>query len=94
MLAEKISSKSEEFRIGIDGMISGYLLLTGNTGLDNIDDWKFKIHDGKKAAFSETYAAMMGLRFMWQYAGGTHSPTSGCSSRCGFCWTGRSWPTW
>ncbi len=51
-------------------MISGYLLLTGNTGLDNLDDWKFKIHDGRKAAFSETYAAMMGLRFMWQYAGG------------------------
>ena len=51
-------------------MISGYLLLTGNTGLDNLDDWKFKVHNGKKAAFSETYASMMGLRFMWQYAGG------------------------
>jgi hypothetical protein len=70
MLAEKIAPNSDEFRIGLDGMISGYLLLTGNPGLDNIDDWKFKIHNGKKAAFSETYAAMMGLRFMWQYAGG------------------------
>jgi hypothetical protein len=70
MLAHKIEPNAEEFRIGLDGMISGYLLLTGNTGLDNLDDWKFKIHDGKKAAFSETYAAMMGLRFMWQYAGG------------------------
>jgi hypothetical protein len=70
LLAEKISPNSDEFRIGLDGMISGYLLLTGNSGLDNIDDWKFKIHNGKKAAFSETYAAMMGLRFMWQYAGG------------------------
>jgi hypothetical protein len=70
MLAEKIAPNSDEFRIGLDGMISGYLLLTGNSGLNNIDDWKFKIHNGKKAAFSETYAAMMGLRFMWQYAGG------------------------
>jgi hypothetical protein len=70
LLAEKIAPNSDEFRIGLDGMISGYLLLTGNTGLDNIDDWKFKVHNGKKSAFSETYAAMMGLRFMWQYAGG------------------------
>lgn len=70
MLAHKIEPNSEEFRIGLDGMISGYLLLTGNSGLDNLDDWKFKIHNGKKAAFSETYAGMMGLRFMWQYAGG------------------------
>ncbi len=70
LLAERIAPNSDEFRIGLDGMISGYLLLTGNSGLDNIDDWKFKIHNGKKAAFSETYAAMMGLRFMWQYAGG------------------------
>jgi hypothetical protein len=70
LLAEKIAPNSDEFRIGLDGMISGYLLLRGNSALDNIDDWKFKIHNGKKAAFSETYAAMMGLRFMWQYAGG------------------------
>jgi hypothetical protein len=70
LLAEKIAPNSDEFRIGLDGMISGYLLLKGNSGLDNIDDWKFKVHNGKKAAFSETYAAMMGLRFMWQYAGG------------------------
>jgi hypothetical protein len=70
LLAERIAPNSDEFRIGLDGMISGYLLLTGNPGLDNIDDWKFKVHAGKKAAFSETYAAMMGLRFMWQYAGG------------------------
>jgi len=70
LLAEKIEPNSDEFRIGVDGMISGYLLLTGNAGLDNIDNWKFKVHNGKKVAFSETYAAMMGLRFMWQYAGG------------------------
>jgi hypothetical protein len=70
LLAHKIAPNSEEFRIGLDGMISGYLLLKGTTGLDDIDEWKFKIHNGKKAAFSETYAAMMGLRFMWQYAGG------------------------
>jgi hypothetical protein len=67
VLAEKISQKTEDFRIGIDGMISGYLLLTGPAGLEHIDEWKFK---DRKVPFSETYAAMMGLRFMWQYAGG------------------------
>ena len=67
LLADKISQKTEDFRIGIDGLISGYLLLTGPTGLDHIDDWKFK---DRKVPFSETYAAMMGLRFMWQYASG------------------------
>ena len=67
VLAEKISEKSADFRIGIDGMISGYLLLTGTNGLAHIDDWKFK---DRKVAFSETYSAMMGLRFMWQYASG------------------------
>ena len=36
-------------------------------GLEHIDEWKFK---DRKVPFSETYAAMMGLRFMWQYASG------------------------
>ena len=36
-------------------------------GSTHIDDWKFK---DRKVPFSETYAAMMGLRFMWQYASG------------------------
>jgi hypothetical protein len=67
VLGQKISQKTEDFRIGIDGMISGYLLLTGSAGLNHIDDWKFK---DRTVPFSETYAAMMGLRFMWQYAGG------------------------
>lgn len=67
VLAEKISEKTNNFRIGIDGMISGYLLLTGPAGLEHIDEWKFK---DRTVPFSETYAAMMGLRFMWQYASG------------------------
>jgi hypothetical protein len=67
VLASKISEKTDNFRIGVDGMISGYLLLTGPQGLEKIDDWKFK---DRTVPFSETYAAMMGLRFMWQYAGG------------------------
>jgi hypothetical protein len=70
MLADKIAPNSDQLRLGVDGMISGYLLLTGSTGLDKIDDWKFKIHNGKKAAFSETYAAIMAVRFMWEFTSG------------------------
>lgn len=67
VLAEKIAPNSEDYRLGVDGMISGYLLLTGTPGLDNIDTWKIK---DQKVAFSETYAAIMALRFMHDFAGG------------------------
>jgi hypothetical protein len=70
LLAARIAPDSDQFRLGLDGMISGYLLLTGSSGLDKIDDWKFKIHDGKKPAFSETYAAIMAVRFMWEFSSG------------------------
>ena len=67
VLAEIISQKTNDFRIGIDGMIFGYLLLTGTSGLDHVDQWKFR---DSEIPFSETYAAMTAVRFTWQYAGG------------------------
>jgi hypothetical protein len=70
LLADKIAPYGDDLRLGLDGMISGYLLLTGSSGLDNVDDWKFKIRDGKKAAVTDTYAAIMALRFMQDFAGG------------------------
>ncbi|HET6326299.1 MAG TPA: hypothetical protein VFG04_16595 [Planctomycetaceae bacterium] len=70
LLADKIAPSTGQFRLGLDGMISGYLLLAGSSGLDKIDDWKFKVHNGKAAAYSDTYAAMAALRFMQDYAGG------------------------
>jgi hypothetical protein len=65
VMADKINEKSQDFRIGIDGVMSGYLLLTGTKGLDVIDETKLR---NKEAPFSETYAAMQALRFMWTYA--------------------------
>jgi hypothetical protein len=67
MMLKRIEEPTEDFRLGIDGLISGYLLLTGNKGLDRID--RSKLQD-KKAPFSETYAAMQALRFMWTYGNG------------------------
>lgn len=64
MMEEKIVEPKEEFRLGIDGVMGGYLLLTGDKGLAILEEKKLK---DKKAPFSETYAAMQALRFMWQY---------------------------
>jgi hypothetical protein len=63
-MEEKVLEQSGDFRLGIDGIMGGYLLLTGDQGLALLEDKKLK---NTKAPFSETYAAMQALRFMWQY---------------------------
>ncbi len=63
-MEQKILEPTQEFRLGIDGVMSGYLLLTREKGLDRIDERKLQ---DKKAPFSETYAAMQALRFLWTY---------------------------
>ncbi|TXT38085.1 MAG: hypothetical protein FD138_476 [Planctomycetota bacterium] len=67
LMRAKIEEETQDFRLGIDGLISGYLLLTGEKGLEVIDKSKLS---NKKAPFSETYAAMQALRFMWTYGNG------------------------
>lgn len=64
-IQEKILARSDTLRLGIDGVMAGYLLLTGAEGLELIEREKLVNPD---APFSETYAAMQALRFMWQYA--------------------------
>ena len=56
-----------DFRLGIDGMIGGYLLLTGDAGLDVIERTKLANPD---VSFTETYSAMQALRFAWTYGDG------------------------
>ena len=65
VMKEKITEPTQDFRLGIDGVISGYLMLAGEEGLEVINESKLA---NKEAAFSETYAAMSALRFMWQYS--------------------------
>ncbi|MCA9006063.1 MAG: hypothetical protein KDA70_12395 [Planctomycetaceae bacterium] len=60
----KILEPAQEIRMGIGGLMSGYLMLTGSAGLDKIDKSKFR---DKTAAFSETFAAMQALSFMWTF---------------------------
>jgi hypothetical protein len=80
-----IAEPTSDFRIGLDGVMSGYLLLKKEPGLDMIQDLKLGSEylvgpDGKPVTneqgekvpvpFSETYAAMQAVRFMWQYGDG------------------------
>jgi hypothetical protein len=67
VLEGKILEQTEDFRLGIDGLMSGYLLLKGEKGLSVLDEHKLQNRD---IPFSETYAAMQALRFMWKYAEG------------------------
>lgn len=60
----KVLEETEDFRLGIDGVISGYLILAGEEGLDVIDEHKL---GNITVPFSETFAAMQALRFMWTY---------------------------
>jgi hypothetical protein len=65
MIKAKITEPTEDFRIGIDGLMAGYLLLKGEEALKVLEDTKLKA--GVKVPFSETYAAMQAVRFAWNY---------------------------
>ncbi|MDB5390905.1 MAG: hypothetical protein JWM11_6551 [Planctomycetaceae bacterium] len=71
LLEKRILVKSDEFRLGIDGLMGGYLLIKKEKGLDVLDEHKLK---DKKIPFSETFAAMQALRFMWSYGTGRIAP--------------------
>ena len=70
-LEERILVQTDEFRLGIDGLMGGYLLILKDKGLDVLDKEKLA---NKKVPFSETFAAMQALRFMWTYGAGKISP--------------------
>jgi len=63
-LKEEINRPTETYRLGLDGMMAGYVLLLGDDGITMLEE---KLAQNTKQ-FSDTYAAMQTLRFMWQYA--------------------------
>jgi len=87
---EKLIAKpTDEFRIGLDGVMAGYLLLKGESGLKLVKTLKLENkyivgEDGKPiidaqgeqvlVPFSETYAGMQAVRFMWDYGDGAIDP--------------------
>ena len=74
ILEKKILVLDADFRLGIEGVMAGYLLIRGEEGLKVLEDAKMRSKvalngEGKEMAlpFSETYAVMQALRFMWTY---------------------------
>lgn len=78
-----------DFRLGADGVMSGYLLLRGEPGLDLLQRLKLEArhvvgpggHVVRNEAgqpvptpFSETYSAMQAVRFMWWHGDGRIAP--------------------
>lgn len=64
-LEERILEEPEDMRLGIDGMMAGYLLLKGEAGLAVIERAKLR---NSEAIEEETYAALQAIRFLWTYA--------------------------
>lgn len=57
-------SKSTEFRFGIEGLMGGLLLLTGESGLDYLDSSRLQ---NSEAASEEQFAVVSALQYMWSY---------------------------
>ena len=63
-LKAEINRQTDTYRLGLDGLMAGYVLLLGDDGIAMLEE---KLATNTKQ-FSDTYAAMQTLRFMWQYA--------------------------
>jgi len=76
LLREKVVRNDEDFRLGIDGVMAGYLLLSGDKGLAALEDAKLKpsLQTPSPVPFSETFATLQAIKFMWEYGQPTISP--------------------
>jgi len=68
IMEARIVEKSDDYRLGIDGVMGGYLLLKGEAGLELLE--RTKIED-TKVPFSETYAARQAVLFLNSYGAGS-----------------------
>lgn len=73
-MKQTILHPESEFRLGIEGVMWGYMILGGEEALQVLEDAKMKSRtyvnkEGEevKLPFSETYAVMQALRFMWSH---------------------------
>ncbi|MCK4684151.1 MAG: hypothetical protein KAT44_04265, partial [Pirellulales bacterium] len=63
LVGEDLSESQAEARSGLDALIACYITLVGPDGLDLIDRL-FLDRQGRDIPFTETYAAVMALRFL------------------------------
>jgi hypothetical protein len=73
-MEQKILVPDSDFRLGLDGIMFGYLILSGESGLSVLEKSKMQSHTyvdhqgaEQKLPFSETYASVQALRHMWTY---------------------------
>jgi hypothetical protein len=66
-ITEKPRNFPDDFRPGVELLITGYLMLAGESGLDHLDAWRFR---DSSAPFSETIAAMRALEITWHKGNG------------------------
>ena len=64
LLEAKILDEADKTRLGIDGIMGGYLLITGQKGLELLEESKIK---NPEAPVSDVHALMSAFRFLWQY---------------------------
>jgi hypothetical protein len=64
LLHQQIVASASDFRAGFDGVLGGYLLLTGQKGLDLLDARYFA---NPRAAIGDVQHAMRALRFYHQF---------------------------
>ena len=67
VLHRQIIAPASDFRAGFDGLLGGYLLLTGQKGLELLDSRYFA---NPKAAIGDVQHAMRALRFYHQFGHG------------------------
>lgn len=66
LLAEQVlkPTPSNETRIGLDGQMAGYVLLTGQAGFDRLVQARLKTPDQPDG---DIFATINALRFLWQF---------------------------
>jgi hypothetical protein len=74
ILEDIIMTVDTDFRLGLEGIMSGYVMITGEDGLQKLEDAKihkttYVDNEGveQKLPFSETYATVNTLRFLKRY---------------------------
>lgn len=64
LLQQSVLLDDDEFRFGTDGLMGGYLLLTGEQGLELLEStWLMP----QQAPLDEVLSAVYALRFLWSY---------------------------
>ncbi|WP_166825429.1 hypothetical protein [Thalassoroseus pseudoceratinae] len=63
LLKQLIDDQSDSVRLGIDGVMAGFVLLRGNDGLRYL---RLKIFEDPKTPITDVHAGLTAMRFLWR----------------------------